>query len=166
MYLRKINDKNLVLHLTQTSYRRSDFAKSETKFHLRTGVDVIITIFYDFPQFSAKKLAFFLNTNVMIKFFSKFSFVWSQKRQFLAKFFGRRYSKNNNIGPWSRAKNCSHDHKTVTLIGHRFRPCTGLPDFSWYNIPTWGKINQIAIKYTYQRAIKYTKEPEMDQMAV
>jgi hypothetical protein len=36
---------------------------------LRPGVDVMITIFCDFPQFSAKKLAFLLNTNVMIDFF-------------------------------------------------------------------------------------------------
>jgi hypothetical protein len=34
-----------------------------------SGVDVMITIFCDFSQFSAKKLAFFLNTNVMINFF-------------------------------------------------------------------------------------------------
>jgi hypothetical protein len=43
----------------------------------KLGVDVMITIFCDFPQFSAKKLAFFLNTNVMIKktpiFLQKFS---------------------------------------------------------------------------------------------
>jgi hypothetical protein len=31
------------------------------------GVDVMITIFCDFRQFSAKKLAFFSKTNVMIK---------------------------------------------------------------------------------------------------
>jgi hypothetical protein len=30
------------------------------------GADVMITIFCDFSQFSAKKFAFFLNTNVMI----------------------------------------------------------------------------------------------------
>jgi hypothetical protein len=36
---------------------------------VKAGVDVMITIFGDFPQFSAKKLAFFLNTNVMINFF-------------------------------------------------------------------------------------------------
>jgi hypothetical protein len=36
---------------------------------LHPGVDVMITIFCDFSQFSAKKLAFFINTNVMIKFF-------------------------------------------------------------------------------------------------
>jgi hypothetical protein len=38
----------------------------------RPGVDVMITIFCDFSQFSAKKLAFFLKTNVIIKYFSKF----------------------------------------------------------------------------------------------
>jgi hypothetical protein len=31
------------------------------------GVDVMITIFCDFRQFSAKKMAFFSKTNVMIK---------------------------------------------------------------------------------------------------
>jgi hypothetical protein len=36
-----------------------------TSFH--RGVDVMITIFGDFRQFSAKKLAFFSKTNVMIK---------------------------------------------------------------------------------------------------
>jgi hypothetical protein len=34
---------------------------------LAPGVDVMITIFSDFCQFSAKKLAFFSKTNVMIK---------------------------------------------------------------------------------------------------
>jgi hypothetical protein len=33
----------------------------------RSGVDVMITIFCDFRQFLAKKLAFFSKTNVMIK---------------------------------------------------------------------------------------------------
>jgi uncharacterized membrane protein YuzA (DUF378 family) len=36
---------------------------------LAPGVDVVITIFGDFSQFSAKKMAFFSNTNVMIYFF-------------------------------------------------------------------------------------------------
>jgi hypothetical protein len=35
------------------------------------GVDVMITIFCDFSQFSAKKLAFFLNINAMSKLFQK-----------------------------------------------------------------------------------------------
>jgi hypothetical protein len=34
---------------------------------LQPGVDVMIAIFCDFQQFSAKKLAFFSKTNVMIK---------------------------------------------------------------------------------------------------
>jgi hypothetical protein len=34
----------------------------------QAGVDVMITIFCDFSQFFAKKLAFFTNINVMIKF--------------------------------------------------------------------------------------------------
>jgi hypothetical protein len=38
-------------------------------FSTRSGVDVMITIFCHFSQFSAKKWAFFLNTNVMINFF-------------------------------------------------------------------------------------------------
>jgi hypothetical protein len=38
------------------------------KVPLNPGVDVMITIFYEFCQFSAKKLAFFLKTNAMIKF--------------------------------------------------------------------------------------------------
>jgi hypothetical protein len=48
----------------------------------------MITSFCDFSQFSAKKLAFFLNTNVMINFSSKFSFVLSQNANFFASFFG------------------------------------------------------------------------------
>jgi hypothetical protein len=35
------------------------------------AVDVMITIFSDFCQFSAKKLAFFSKTNVMIAIFAK-----------------------------------------------------------------------------------------------
>jgi hypothetical protein len=35
----------------------------------RPGVDVMITIFCDFRQFSAKKLAFFSQTNIKIKNF-------------------------------------------------------------------------------------------------
>jgi hypothetical protein len=35
---------------------------------LVSGVDVMITIFCDFCQFSVKKLAFFSKTNVMIQF--------------------------------------------------------------------------------------------------
>jgi hypothetical protein len=51
------------------------------------GVEFMITIFCDFPQFSAKILAFFQKPMLYDQFFSKFGFVLSQKRQFLAKFF-------------------------------------------------------------------------------
>jgi hypothetical protein len=40
---------------------------SESLSYQGIGVDVMITIFCDFRQFSAKKLAFFSKTNVMIK---------------------------------------------------------------------------------------------------
>jgi hypothetical protein len=40
-----------------------------------SGVDVMITIFGDFSQFSAKKLAFFLNTTVMINFFQNLALI-------------------------------------------------------------------------------------------
>jgi hypothetical protein len=44
---------------------------------VQSGVDVMITIFCDFWQFSAKKLAFFSKTNVMIKIFAKkLAVVW------------------------------------------------------------------------------------------
>jgi hypothetical protein len=47
----------------------------------------MITILCDFRQFSAKKLAFFTKTNVMITIFAKTSSSLSKKRQFFAKFF-------------------------------------------------------------------------------
>jgi hypothetical protein len=41
----------------------------------QTGVDVMITIFCDFSQFSAEKMAFFSKTNVMMKFLQKIAVV-------------------------------------------------------------------------------------------
>jgi hypothetical protein len=60
----------------------------------------MITIFCDFRQFSAKKLAFFSITNVMIKVLHNIAFL-SQKRQLFRWIFRRKYFKNHNIGPWS-----------------------------------------------------------------
>jgi hypothetical protein len=39
---------------------------------------------------------------------------------------------------------------------------SGLPDFSWYNIPKWGKIYKTTSKYVYQITItiKYAKLPQ------
>jgi hypothetical protein len=60
-----------------------------------SGVDVMITIFCDFSQFSAKKLAFFSKTNVMINFFSKFSFVLSQKTPIFSQKFSAKILKKS-----------------------------------------------------------------------
>jgi hypothetical protein len=43
--------------------------------YCRTGTNVMITIFCDFCLFSAKKLAFFSKTNVMITFSAKLPFI-------------------------------------------------------------------------------------------
>jgi hypothetical protein len=71
------------------------------------GVDVMITIFGDFSQFSATKLAFFLNTNVMIIFFQNLALFWVKIANFFAEFFVENILKNHNIGPrtgrtWTR----------------------------------------------------------------
>jgi hypothetical protein len=50
------------------------------------GVDIMITMYCDFCQFSAKNLAFFSKTKVVIKFLQKLAVVWAI---FL-----------NYIGPW------------------------------------------------------------------
>jgi hypothetical protein len=42
-----------------------------------------------FSQFSAKKLAFFLNTNVMINFFQNLALFWVKNANFFAKIFGQ-----------------------------------------------------------------------------
>jgi hypothetical protein len=58
------------------------------------GVDVMITIF-------GEKMAFFLNTNVMINFFQNLALFWVKNANFFATFFRRKYFKNHNIGPWT-----------------------------------------------------------------
>jgi hypothetical protein len=57
------------------------------------GVDVMITIFCDFSQFSAKKLAFFLITNVAINFFQNLALFRVKNANFIAKFFGENIFK-------------------------------------------------------------------------
>jgi hypothetical protein len=66
-----------------------------------SGVDVMITIFCDFCQFSAKKLAFFSKTNVIIKILEIVTVVWAKKRQYFRQIFRRKYFKDHNIGPCS-----------------------------------------------------------------
>jgi hypothetical protein len=70
----------------------------------------MITIFCDFCQFSAKKLAFFSKTNVMITIFAKTSSSLSKKRQLFRKIFWRKYFKNHNIGPRNWMKPTRRKH--------------------------------------------------------
>jgi hypothetical protein len=60
---------NEVVNTTLFRHFDCSLLGGEEKVSIKTGVDVMITIFCDFFQFSAKKLAFFLNANVTIKLF-------------------------------------------------------------------------------------------------
>jgi hypothetical protein len=57
------------------------------KYSPKSGVDVMITIFYDFHQFSTKKMAFFLKTNVVDSLFAEFRSVLKSKRTILSPIF-------------------------------------------------------------------------------
>jgi hypothetical protein len=59
-----------------------------------SGADVVITIFCDFSQFSAKKIGVFLKYQYYDQLFSKFSFVLRQKRQFFRKIFSENILKS------------------------------------------------------------------------
>jgi hypothetical protein len=54
----------------------------------RPGVDVMITIFCDFWQFSAKKMAFFSKTKLMIKILHILALFWVKNANFFAELFG------------------------------------------------------------------------------
>jgi hypothetical protein len=79
----------------------SDCWQPEGKSGSNPGVDVMITIFCDFSQFSAKKIGVFLKYQYCDHIFSKFAFVSSQKRQFFREIIWRKYFQNHNIGPSS-----------------------------------------------------------------
>jgi hypothetical protein len=95
----------LILHLPQNVLKnrciRTPHPTTNKMLFMKTGADVMITIFCDFSQFSAKKMAFFLNNNVMIYFFQKLDLFWV-KNAIFCKIFRRKYFKNHNISP------CSH----------------------------------------------------------
>jgi hypothetical protein len=59
-----------------------------------SGVDVMIKIFCDFSQFSAKKLAFFSKTNVMINFFQNLALFWVKNAKFLLNFLAKIFKKS------------------------------------------------------------------------
>jgi hypothetical protein len=53
----------------------------------------MIPIFCDFRQFSAKKLAFFSKTNVMVKIFHNLALFRVKNAKFFAEFFGENILK-------------------------------------------------------------------------
>jgi hypothetical protein len=57
------------------------------------------TVFGDFRQFSAGKMAIFLKKKYYDRSFAIFSSDVSQKRHFFADFFGEDNFKNHNIVP-------------------------------------------------------------------
>jgi hypothetical protein len=67
-------------------------------FKSRPGVDVMITIFCNFWQFSEKKLAFSQNTMLWSKFCMIY-LCFESKKPFFCWIFRRKYLKNHNIGP-------------------------------------------------------------------
>jgi hypothetical protein len=54
---------------------------------IESGVDVIITFFCDSRQFSAKKMAFFLKTNVLIRISQKVAVFCTKRRPFFRQIF-------------------------------------------------------------------------------
>jgi hypothetical protein len=61
---------------------------------MHAGVDVMITNFCEFGPFSAKKMAFFSKTNVMISFFQNLTLFGVKNTNFFAKFFGENIYKS------------------------------------------------------------------------
>jgi hypothetical protein len=72
---------------------KTEVAKTYVEIIKIAGTDVMITIFCDFCQFSAKKLAFFSKTNVMIKFLNNLALFWVKNANFFAEFFSENIFK-------------------------------------------------------------------------
>jgi hypothetical protein len=103
----------------------------------------MITIFCEFRQFSAKKLAVFSKTNVMIKILHNLALFWVKKCQFFRWIFRRKYLKNHNIGPGA----VESALKKIEL--RSTTECTCHPHKK-------GKMLYIYIPYTYCTAKKCT----------
>jgi hypothetical protein len=69
---------------------------------IKTGIAVMITIFCDFRQFSAKKIGVFLKNQCYDQNFAYFSFVLSQKGHFFAELFGENIFKITTSVPDAR----------------------------------------------------------------
>jgi hypothetical protein len=63
------------------------------------GVDVMITMFCDFRQFSAKKLALFSKINVTIKILHTFALFWVKSANFSAYFMAKIFLKSKSKFP-------------------------------------------------------------------
>jgi hypothetical protein len=63
----------------------------------QSGVDVMITNFFDFRQFSARKLEFFSKNNVMIKILHNLALFWV-KTPIFCSIFRWKYLKNHAPG--------------------------------------------------------------------
>jgi hypothetical protein len=92
-----LSQNNLLAPWIHKGFKANDFQKEllQCKYHdfRRPGVDVMITIFWDFWRFSAKKLAFFSKTNVMIKILHNLALFWVKTANFLLNFFGENILK-------------------------------------------------------------------------
>jgi hypothetical protein len=58
------------------------------------GVNVMIAIFCDFRQFSAKKFAFFSKINVMIKILHNLALFWAKNANFSLNFSAKIFQKS------------------------------------------------------------------------
>jgi hypothetical protein len=77
-----------------------------------SGVNVMITIF---ANFRSEKIGVLSKTNVMIKFFHNLALFLVKNANFFHRFFGRKYFKNHNIGPWSQ----SYDFMDMDILKSR-----------------------------------------------
>jgi hypothetical protein len=65
------------------SFLRKAASNCDSVYSNKSGTDVMVTSFSDVLQFSAKKLAFFTKTNVMIKFLNNLALFWFKNAKFL-----------------------------------------------------------------------------------
>jgi hypothetical protein len=79
----------------------------------------MITIFGVFRQFSAKKLAFFSKTNVMITFFIPNLALFVKNAKFFAHFFGENILFNHNIDPWMALTLCVPEKSEICFVSFR-----------------------------------------------
>jgi hypothetical protein len=74
---------------TQSKMTKNLFCYKNGLAFVAPGVDVMITIFCDFRQFSAKKMAFFSKSSVMINVFQNLAFFETKTPIFSLNFFGK-----------------------------------------------------------------------------